>query len=442
MDQKMNGKRRQVLQASSALGMAGFVPTVMAQNGGFDWKQAAGKKIEVHLIKNPRGELLQKSQKEFEDLTGIKVGSEQVPEQQSRQKTVIEFNSGSTSFDVVQISYQAQKRQFAKGKWLEDLRPYFAKAGTEFDVRDFSTGGLAFATQPDGRVDSLPLNLDPWILYYNKELFAAKNINPPKTFAELTAAAQKLHDPSKGVVGFVGRGLKNANVLLWTSFFLGYGGTFIDAQGKLQTDSKAGIDGATLYRDLLKNTGPAGVAGFNWNEAQSLFLQGRAAMWIDGSGFAPPLEDPSKSKIAGKVGYSEIPAGPAGQISGLTGDGLGVSTYSKNKDAAWLYTMWATGKLMQARMLSTGAGAPARNSAYNNKEAVAAQKLPAAWLQAVSEAIKRSTPILPVIEPVNEFRDVYGIALVNMLGGADIATELKRATAEFQPVLTKSGWSS
>jgi len=162
-----------------------------------------------------------------------------VPEQQSRQKTVIEFNSGRTSFDVVHLSYQAQKKQFAKGKWLEDLRPYFAKAPAEFDFKDFSTGGVSYATQNDGRIDSLPLNLDPWILYYNKELFAAKNIAPPKTFAELVTAAQKLHDPSKGVVGMVGRGVKNANVLLWTSFFLGYGGTFIDTLGKLQTDSPA-----------------------------------------------------------------------------------------------------------------------------------------------------------------------------------------------------------
>lgn len=439
MDQKTNLQRRRVLQASSALGLLGLVPGAWAQ-GNFDWKRAAGKKIEIHLIKNPRGALLQQYQKEFEDLTGIQVGSEQIPEQQSRQKTVIEFNSGRTSFDVVHMSYQAQKKQFAKGKWLEDLRPYMAKAPAEFDFKDFSEGGTAYATQSDGRIDTLPLNLDPWILYYNKELFAAKGVPVPKTFADLMSAAQKLHDPSKGVVGMVGRGVKNANVLLWTSFFLGYGGTFIDAQGKLLTASPAGIAAATMYRDLLKNTGPAGVAGFNWNEAQSLFLQGKAAMWIDGSGFAPPLEDPSKSKIVGKVGYAEMPAGPAGQISGLTGDGLGVSAFSQNKEAAWLYTMWATGKTMEARMLSSSSGAPARNSPYANKDVVASQKLPPAWLAAVSDAIKRSSPILPVIEPVNEFRDVYGIALTNMLGGADVATELKKATAEFQPVLAKSGW--
>ena len=47
-------------------------------------------------------------------------------------------------------------------------------------------------------------------------------------------------------------------------------------------------------------------------------------------------------------------------------------------------------------------------------------------------------PGLPVISPVTEFRDVFGVALTNMINGADPATELKKATAEFQPVLDKS----
>ncbi|MDB5402094.1 MAG: transporter substrate-binding protein, partial [Rhodopila sp.] len=35
-------------------------------------------------------------------------------------------------------------------------------------------------------------------------------------------------------------------------------------------------------------------------------------------------------------------------------------------------------------------------------------------------------------------RDTLGVALTNIVGGADPATELKRATSSFQPVLDKS----
>jgi multiple sugar transport system substrate-binding protein len=430
-------QRRTVLQAAAATGASSLAPWAFAQ-GTFDWKRYAGQSLEIHLVKSPRGELMQKHQKEFEDLTGIKVGSEQIPEQQSRQKAVIEFNSGKTSFDVIQLSYHVQKRQFAKGKWLEDLRPMFASTPADFDRNDFSAGGMFYATQSDGRIDSLPLNLDPWILYWNKELFAAKGVAYPKSYAEIVEAARKLHDPANGIIGFVGRGLKNANVPLWTGFFLGYGGQFFDASGKLATETPEAVASAAMYRDLLKNTGPAGVAGFNWNEAQSLFLQGKAAMWIDGSGFATPLEDPTKSKVVGKVGYGLMPPGPKLQVSPTFGDGIGVSAFSTKKGAAFLYTMWATGKTMQARMLASGAGAPVRLSAYGDKEALANLKVPVDWLKAVGESMRIARPGLPIIEPVTEFRDVFGIALNNMLNGADVAAELKKATADFAPVLAKS----
>jgi multiple sugar transport system substrate-binding protein len=431
--------RRRFLQVAAGVPAALALPAAFAQPA-FDWKRYKGQSVEAYLIKNPRGELLQKHNKEFEELTGISVGLELVPEQQSRQKVAIEFTSGKTSFDVVQITYNAQKRQFARGKWLVDLRPNFTSAAApDFDVKDFSAGGMLYATQSDGRIDTLPLNLDPWIVYWNKELFAAKGVAYPKSYAELMDAAKKLHDPSKGVVGFVGRGLKNANVPLWTNFFLGYGGVFIDANGKLLTDTPEAVASATLYRDLLKNAGPSGVAGYNWNEAQSLFLQGKAAIWIDGSGFAPPLEDPAKSKIVGKVGYGVMPPGPKQQVSGTFGDGLGISamTSAAKQGPAWYYVMWATNKTMQARMLATGSGAPVRQSAYTAKSGVPST-VPAEWLQTVAASLKIAQPALPVIEPVSEFRDVYGIALTNTLTGADVATELKKATAEFQPVLNKS----
>jgi multiple sugar transport system substrate-binding protein len=427
-------QRRTVLQAAAASAVS---PWAFAQ-GAFDWKRYSGQTLEVHLVKSPRGELLQKYQKEFEDMTGIKVGAEQIPEQQSRQKAVIEFNSGKTSFDVIQLSYHVQKRQFAKGKWLEDLRPMFNAVPAEFDRADFTPGGMFYATQSDGRIDSLPLNLDPWILYWNKELFAAKGVAYPKTYPEIVEAAKKLHDPANGIVGFVGRGLKNANVPLWSGLFLGYGGQFMDASGKLATESPEAVASASMYRDLLKNTGPAGVSGFNWNEAQSLFLQGKAAMWIDGSGFAPPLEDPTKSKVVGKVGYGLMPPGPKLQVSATFGDGIGVSAFSTKKGAAFYYTVWATGKAMQARMLAMGAGAPVRLSAYSDKEALANLKVPVDWLKAVGESMRIARPGLPIIEPVTEFRDTFGIALSNMLNGADVAAELKKATADFAPVLAKS----
>jgi multiple sugar transport system substrate-binding protein len=436
--------RRRLLQAGGAAAALGALPganVIARAQGAFDWKRFKGQKIEILLVKSPRGDLLTKYHKEFEDLTGIEVGSEMVPEQQQRQKAVIEFNSGNPSFDVIALSYHVQKRQFAKNNWLTDLRPYISDksmAAPDLDFADFAKGGLQYAVESDGRVMSLPFNLDPWVVYWNKELFAAKSVAYPKTFAEMIDAAAKLHDAGKGIAGFVGRGLKNANVPVWTSFLLGYGGTFMDAKGKLMTDSQEAIESAKMYQTLLGKYGPQGVAGFNWNESQSLFLQGKAAMWLDGIGFAQPLEDPSKSRIVGKVGYGVVPAGPKAQVSALFADGEGISTYSKKKGPAWFYIQWASNKGNQTRMLQAAAGAPVRTSAYTAAQQSSDFKAPKEWVECMLKSAAIAQPGLPIISPVTEFRDVFGVALTNMINGADPAAELRRATAEFQPVLDKS----
>ena len=86
----------------------------------------------------------------------------------------------------------------------------------------FTGGGLRWATQGDGRMDTLPLNIDPWMIYYNKELFAAKGLAFPRNFEEIVMAAEKLTDKASGQFGWVSRGLKNANVPVWTSFMIGH----------------------------------------------------------------------------------------------------------------------------------------------------------------------------------------------------------------------------
>ena len=441
----VSATRRRLLQAGAGAAALGAIPgagQLGAQaQGTFDWKKFKGEKIEVFLVKSPRGDLLTKYHKEFEDMTGITVGSEMIPEQQQRQKAVIEFNSGNPSFDVIALSYHVQKRQFAKNNWLTDLRPMIADktlAAPDLDFNDFAKGGIFYAVEPDGRVMSLPLNLDPWVVYWNKELFDAKGVKYPANFAEMLDAASKLNDPAKGVTGFVGRGLKNANVPVWSSFLLGYGGGFIDKDGKLMTDRPEAIEGAKMYQTLMAKYGPQGVAGFNWNESQSLFMQGKAAMWLDGIGFAQPLEDPTKSRIVGKVGYGVMPAGPKQQVSALFADGEGISTYSKKKGPAWFYIQWASNKANQTRMLQAAAGAPVRNSAYAAAQASADFKAPKEWVECMLKSAAIAQPGLPVIAPVTEFRDVFGVALTNMINGADPATELKKATVEFQPVLDKS----
>ncbi len=436
--------RRQALTAGAGLLAAPALVQQVDAQGAFNWRRFAGERIEVSLTANPRSQILIQNQREFEELTGIRVGSEAIPEQQHRQKFVIEFASGRPSFDVIGISLHVNKRQVGRARWTVDLKPMIADASLtapDFDFADFGAGAVAFSTQADGRMDTLPEFTDYFILYYNKEIFARANARIPETYDEMYETAKRLTDARAGQFGFVGRGVRNANVVLYTSFLLGTAQRdCVDANMRLITDTPDAVWAGEMYKKLMRDAAPPGVAGFNWNESQTTFAQGRAAMWLDGVGFAAPLEDGTRSRVAGKVGYAVVPRGPANHHCALFGTGFGISAASseRKRGAAWFYNQWAINKTNQLRFLTSGAGSPARQSPFRNEEAIRTSRFGQDFFTTLIESARIARPGLPEIVPVTEFRDTLGAALTNTIGGADVATELRRATEAFRPILEQS----
>jgi multiple sugar transport system substrate-binding protein len=206
----------------------------------------------------------------------------------------------------------------------------------------------------------------------------------------------------------------------------------------LQTTTPEAIEAAALYKRLMTTSAPPGVAGFNWAESQSAFLQGKIGMWFDGVGFAPPLENPDKSRVVGKVGYGVMPKGPKAHASGTFGDGIAVTAASEKKEAAYLFCQWAVSPVMGARLLQAGAGVPFRKSVLGDQKVRSGVTMPGEWVDAVAGSGDISRLALPVIVPVTEFRDTFGVALTNLIAGGDPAEELKKATEAFKPVLEKS----
>src|SRR4029078_1715891 len=134
-------RRRHLLAAAaSTLAAPAIVERANAQSA-FDWKQFKGQSIEVNYQLSPRGDVAKAHIKEFEELTGIKVGFEQIPEQQQRPKVAMELATGHPSFDVLHVAMHVQKRLVERAKWMDDLRPYLANkslTAPDFDSADFS----------------------------------------------------------------------------------------------------------------------------------------------------------------------------------------------------------------------------------------------------------------------------------------------------------------
>ena len=97
-------RRRQLLQVSAGVLAAPAIVEKVGAAEAFDWKQFKGQKIEVNYQLSPRADIAKASLKAFEEKTGIRVGFEQIPEQQQRPKAALELASGHPSFDVLQIA--------------------------------------------------------------------------------------------------------------------------------------------------------------------------------------------------------------------------------------------------------------------------------------------------------------------------------------------------
>jgi multiple sugar transport system substrate-binding protein len=194
-----------------------------------------------------------------------------------------------------------------------------------------------------------------------------------------------------------------------------------------------------MYQKLNRDYGAPGVAGFNWNECQANFILGRSAMILDTESIVGVANNPAKSRIAGKVGYLVMPAGPKAHVAPMYGDGLGIPVGSKKKGPAWLFIQWATDKTNQVDLGRDGAGAPARASAYVELEKSNPPPVSPEWMGALTKSSKMARSCIPEIVAANEFRDVYGVALTNMLTGGDPAQELRAATEQFKLAYAKYG---
>ena len=138
--------------------------------------------------------------------------------------------------------------------------------------------------------------------------------------------------------------------------------------GKCLLTSPEGIKSATFYKKLLGVADPASTS-WDWSGLADAFAAGEVAMAPNWHEFASTLEDPAKSKIAGKIGYAVLPKGDkrSANIYGGTGIAINADAPEKEQKAAWLFLLWATAPQTELMVLQSpqGGETPVRNSVYN-----------------------------------------------------------------------------
>jgi len=434
--------RRDVLKLGAAAAAGAAVgPFVVTPGHGqtFNWQKFKGKELFCIFYKHPWIDEMVKFFPEFTDLTGIKVSHEVLPEVQGRQKLTVELTAGSGGLDLWHASMHVEKRRFWKSGWFQPLNKFLedkSLTAPDYDWADMTAGAVAAVTQPDKTISALPTFVDPFVLFYRKDLFQQKGWNPPKTMAEMEDQASKLHNPPS-MYGFVARGLKNANATPWAYVIYNMGADYLTADRKSAMNSPAWVKSMEWYSGILRRFAPPGVVNFNWYECSSAFMQGQVGIYYDGVNFANQFEDKEKSKIAGKVGYAALPAGPAGHFAPTFTNAMAVSAQSRNKEAAYLFIEWATTKKMCVRELLAGVGV-GRVEPWGNAEVKAKPKMPADWYDAYLASLKIGKAGLPEIVDVTQYRDIIGVGIQKAIEGAKPADVIAQAHKEFQEMLDKT----
>jgi len=356
-----------------------------------DWQAQAGSEIKVMLSEHPWTSALRDNLAEFEEMTGIKVTIDSFAEDLYTDRMNLAVRSKNNLVDVYMVQMDhAIFAQYEAGV-IAPLDMYLndsSKTEADYDLADYPPSFLQGAQFPvaaeDGELYAIPISFETFILFYNKDLVAQYlDGHVPTTMDGLINAAQKVTQAGNGrLYGTAMRGKRSAELVdTMTSIVLNsWGGQeatlpynfwFDGSFDNPRFDDERITQGLTHYAELLKAGAPASLA-YGWEDASLFFSQGRSAFFIDASVFGPGFEDAATSSIAGSVGYAPMPAAQGERsYSGHWAWGISIAQNSQQKDAAWAFVQWATGKKMTARLGVATGGAP-RDSAWDDPAYVGA----------------------------------------------------------------------
>ena len=325
--------RRQVLRNAFAVGGG------IALAGSFSACGAVGssssKVTSLRTIGEalPPLENLAELSKQFTAETGISLTIEPYVYDTALSKTVFDFTSNQAQYDFVMGIYQ-ELGKYAGNNMIMPIDDMLNGEKYAVNLDDFSQAVLDAGCRYDGKTYGLPATAQTMYLWYRKDLFGDKdeqkafadkygyelpipssqNIITFEQFRDLAEFfTRKKGDRLAGEnlsSDFYGTCIQGKRHVAIVYEFLNYigawGGAILGDDGSVTINSPEVVDALDFYVGL-KQFSPPGTGEYTFDDALVAMQQGNIAlciMWFDA---APALEDASKSKVAGKVGYAPNP---------------------------------------------------------------------------------------------------------------------------------------
>jgi sorbitol/mannitol transport system substrate-binding protein len=381
--------------------------------------------VTVAIVSNSQMEDAISLAPEFEKAhPGVRLKFVSLSENQARAKITASVATGGTEFDVVMISnYEAP--QWAKDGWLTNLQPY-ANATPGYDTADFLPQ-VREALSYQGDMYAVPFYGESSFLAYRKDLFQQAGLTMPEhpTWTQVRDFAARLDNKKAGVSGICLRGLPGWGEVLapLDTVINTFGGSWFNTKWDAQLTSPETTQAVQFYVDLVRQYGEPGPAVTSFGQCATLFGQGNVAMWYDATSVVNVLEDPTQSKVVGKVGYAPAPVEKTAHSGWLYTWALAIPKTSEHKDSAWQFMSWMTSKdymhLVGTKVGWSHVPPGSRTSTYQIPEY---QQAASAYLQPTLDAMNNVDQKNPGVNPV----PYTGIQFVGIPEFQDLGTRVSQ----------------
>jgi multiple sugar transport system substrate-binding protein len=420
-------KRRDFVKGAGLTVFGAGLPLsgAMAQNR---YAKYAGQTITFSIPAHPHYDAMLKILPEFTKETGIKVETDKLAMGRMKEKQLLEMAKPQGDYDLG-CYVVMWKGEYVEKNLIQPLEPFFknpALADPAYDMKDIIPiylenlglvgGPKGYLAGPGAKLYGLPYGAETSVLAYRRDIFAKHNLQAPVNYTEFLQILRVIKD-KEGIGALASRGQAGHQAVhAWLLHLNPLGGSVFDDQWKVRFNDKMGVDALKFLQEVVA-TGPAGIAGYGQGESNTAFLQGQAAMYLDSTSLAGLVNDPTKSKVAGKVSWALHPMGTrrASQSGGL---GLAIAKNAKNADAAFLLMQWLTSKAQDKAVTRVG-GAPMRNSTLGDADIVRQYPEFITFKEALKYSNPDWRPIIPVWDRINV--QALGVGISEALTGKKTA---------------------
>lgn len=346
---------------------------------------------------------------------------------QRHQLYVQWLNARAPDPDVLQLDV-IWTAEFAAAGWIRPLD------SSGLDVDDFLPAAVE-AARWRGTVFAAPWFVDLGLLYWRKDLVAA----PPHSLSELREAATRLRDAGATRFGLVWQGARYEGLITVFLEHLGaFGGGILDDQGRVIVDQPAAIRALTFMCDAIERDGYVPSSVLTWQEEQVRFAfqNGDAAFMRNWPYAWALLQDPARSRVAGRFEVTPFPAEGGRPTVALGGAQLAVNAWSEHPALAEALVGFLSSPEQMLERARLAAQFPARRSLYDDPALAQALPIP---IEQVRRLLDAATP-RPVTPVYSELSEILQVRLHRALSGQQApAAALHEAAQEIRALLTRSG---